>query len=256
VSGVGTAYLASVVILACSVSCLSLLRPRPREGPGRAVSVAAIKEGLRFVAHRQVLLGAMTLDMFAVIFGGAVALLPVFAKDILGVGAWGYGLLLASGDIGALVSAVTLLLLPPIQRPGRALLFAVAGFGTATIVFGLSRSYALSLLAYMGVGMCDQVSFVLRQSTIQLVAPDALRGRVISVNTLFAGASDQLAPVESGFVAAATTATFAVVSGGIACLGVLGVVGGLLPGLRRYRIGDDGRRGESETVEQQALAEA
>ena len=117
-SGVGLAYGANAVLIGISVVCLFVLRPRAREGPRRTVSLAAIKEGVQFVFHRQVLLGAMTLDLFAVIFGGAVALLPVYARDILHVGAWGYGFLLASADIGALVMAVALMFVPQVQRPG------------------------------------------------------------------------------------------------------------------------------------------
>jgi MFS family permease len=239
VSGVGLAYGANAALIGASILCMAFLRPRAREGPPRTVSVAAIKEGVQFVFGRQVLLGAMTLDLFAVIFGGAAALVPVFAKDILNVGAWGYGLLLASGDIGALIMAVALMFLPQMRRPGRALIVAVAGFGVSTVVFGISRNYLLSLAAYGCVGAFDQISVVMRQTTVQLATPDDLRGRVTSVNMLFIGASNQLGRVESGFVAAATTATFAVVSGGIGCLGVLGLVGTKMPELRRYRIGDE-----------------
>ncbi|MEO9254778.1 MAG: MFS transporter, partial [Tepidiformaceae bacterium] len=159
-SGVGLAYGAVAILIAGSIVCLFFLRPRERDGPRRTVSVAAIKEGVQFVWHRQVLLGVMTLDMFAVIFGGAAALLPVFARDVLDVGAWGYGLLLASADVGAMFMAIALMFLPQIQRPGRALLFAVLGFGAGTVVFGLSRSYPLSLAAYAFVGASDQVSVV------------------------------------------------------------------------------------------------
>jgi len=163
------------------------------------------------------------------------ALLPVYAKDILDVGALGYGMLAASLDLGALSMAILLVALPPIKETGKVLLAAVAMFGVGTIVFGLSRSYPLSLAAYAFIGMADSVSVVMRQTTIQLATPDALRGRVTSVNMLFIGASNQLGAVESGLVAAATTATFAVVSGGIGCLVVLGAVAALMPELRRYR---------------------
>ena len=126
--------------------------------------------------------------------------------------------------------------MPPIRRTGRTLLFAVAVYGLATIVFGLSRSFPLSILAYMLVGVADQVSVVMRSTTIQLSTPDQLRGRVSAVNLLFIGASNQLGAAESGFVAAATSATFAVVSGGIASLVVLAMVAWRIPELARYRI--------------------
>mgnify|MGYP002382433210 CR=1 FL=1 len=236
VSGVAAAYAAYAGLIAASIISLALIRPRARDWPSRKVSVEAIREGISFVWGRQVILGSMTLDMFAVIFGGATALLPIYAKDILGVGAVGYGLLAASLDVGALVMSVALVVLPPVRNTGRTLLVAVAVFALATTLFGISRSFPMSLAAYMLVGMSDQVSVVMRNTTVQLSTPDELRGRVSSVNMLFIGASNQLGAVESGFVAAVTSATFAVVSGGIGCLAVVGVVTARMPELRRYRI--------------------
>jgi MFS family permease len=236
IAGIEVAYMAHMGLLSGSLFLLTFLRPRPFAGPRRSVSFEAIKEGVVFVARRQVLLGAMTLDMFAVIFGGAQALLPIYAKDILDVGEFGYGLLYASLDAGALLMALALVFLPPIKRAGRALLISVALFGIATIVFGLSRNFYLSLAVYMCIGMADQVSVVLRQTIIQLATPDELRGRVSSVSQIFIGASNQLGAVESGLVAAVTSATFAVVSGGMGTLAVAGLVASKLPDLRRYRI--------------------
>lgn len=240
VSGVGLAYGVLTGLLGVSIVLLMLVRPRRDEGPKRAVSLAGIREGIAFVRGRQVILGAMTLDMFAVIFGGATALLPIYARDILDVGSVGYGLLLGAIDGGAFLMSIALIFVRPAVRPGRTLLFAVLAFGLATIVFGLSRSFPLSLLACLLIGMSDEVSVVMRQTTIQLATPDELRGRVTSVNMLFIGASNQLGAVESGFVAALTTATFAVVSGGIGCLAVLGIVAAAMPELRRYRVGQPG----------------
>ena len=137
-----------------------------------------------------------------------------------------------------LLTALAPVFLPPIQRTGRALLLSVVAYGIATMVFGLSRSFPLSLGAYALIGAADQVSVVMRQTTIQLATPDELRGRVSSVNMLFVGASNRLGAVESGFVAAATSATFAVVSGGAGCLAVVGFVGAKMPALRAYRIRD------------------
>jgi len=235
-AGLDAPYLAHMCLIGGSISGLFFLRLRPAEGARRAVSVAAIKEGVQFVWHRQVLLGAMTLDMFAVIFGGATALLPIVAKDILEVGGFGYGLLYSALDIGALITAIALIYLPPIKQAGRTLLATVALFGLATMVFGLSRNLYLSIATYMVIGMADQVSVVLRQTAVQLTTPDELRGRVSSVNQLFIGASNQLGAVESGFVAAATNATFAIVSGGAGCLAVVAVVWAKLPELRNYTI--------------------
>jgi MFS family permease len=202
----------------------------------RTISLAAIREGVSFVWHRPVVLGCMALDMFAVIFGGATALLPIYANEILHVGPRGYGLLNSALEIGALSMAVMLMLRPPIRAAGRTLLTVVALYGVATIVFGLSRVFPLSLAAYMAAGMADQISVVLRSTAIQLSTPDELRGRVSSVNLLFIGASNQLGAAESGFVAALTTPTFSVVSGGVACLCVVLLIALRMPELRRYRI--------------------
>ena len=202
----------------------------------RAPSLQAVREGLAFVRGTPLVLGCMALDMFAVIFGGATALLPIYATQILQVGPRGYGLLTASLEIGALLSAIVMMLRPTVSRAGRALFIAVAVYGIATIVFGLSRAFPLSVAAYMVAGMADQVSVVMRQTTIQLSTPDSLRGRVSAVNMIFIAASNQLGAVESGFVAAATNATFSVVSGGIGCLAVLAIVAWKIPELRRYRL--------------------
>jgi hypothetical protein len=234
--GLGGAYAVHITLLVLAIVTIALVRPRPIELNVGGASIAAIKEGVRFVWHRQTLLGSMTLDLFAVIFGGATALLPVYATDVLHVGAFGYGMLAASLDAGALLMAVALVVLPQVQRTGRALMFAVGAFGVGTVVFGLSRWFPLSIAAYMFLGAADQVSLVMRHTTIQLVTPDTLRGRVSSVGALFSGTSNQLGAVESGFVAAATSATFAVVSGGIGCLVVLAIVALTMPGLRSYRV--------------------
>ncbi|MBN9494249.1 MFS transporter [bacterium] len=234
--GISGAYALNAAIVGLSLAMLVILRPRPREGARGVVSVAAIREGIVFVWRHQVLLGAMTLDMFAVIFGGATALLPVFAKDILGVGALGYGLLSAAIDIGALAMSVVLVFLPQIRRAGRALIISIAVFGLGTIAFGLSRSFLLSMFIYMAVGAADQISVVMRSTLVQLESPDELRGRVASVNGLFIGASNQMGAAESGVLAAITSATFAVVFGGAACLGVLGLVTAGMGKLRSYEI--------------------
>jgi MFS family permease len=255
-NGVGGAYALYLGLIAASILTLLALRPAAPEGERRRVSLSAIGEGVRFVWRRPVLLGAMALDMFAVIFGGAVALLPIYAEEILGVGARGYGLLTSSQAVGAFAMAVLLVLFPPVRQAGRALLLAVAAFGAATVVFGLSRSFPLSLLAYGLAGAADQVSVVMRHTIIQLATPDELRGRVSSVSMIFIGASNQVGAVESGLVAAATSATFAVVSGGLGCLAVVGAVAAKIPDLRRYttvtalpermRTADAGRAAVSE----------
>jgi hypothetical protein len=192
---------------------------------------------LEFVFRRPVIWGVMVLDMLAVIFGGAAALLPVYANEILGVGPRGYGILSSSLEVGAILTSLVLMTRPPIQRAGAALLVAVATFGAAIIVFGLSRWFPLSVLAYMVAGMADQVSVVLRSTIIQLNTPDSLRGRVSALNFMFINASNQLGAAESGFVAALTSPTFSVVSGGVACLIVVMVTAWKIPSLRTYQIG-------------------
>lgn len=235
-AGIAAAYAGYAALILLSILTLAALPSPPVAATGRGISTAVIREGLGFVRRQRVVLGCMTLDMFAVIFGGATALLPVYATEILHVGPRGYGALSSALEVGALCTSLVLIALPPIRHAGRALLTAVAVYGLATIAFGLSRSFPLSLAAYMLVGVADQVSVVMRSTTIQLSTPDQLRGRVSAVNLLFIGASNQLGAAESGFVAALTSATFAVVSGGLASLVVLTVVARAIPELRRYRI--------------------
>jgi MFS family permease len=242
VLGTASGYLFYCVAIIVSLVPLFFLRykqdPKGRQG----VSLTAIKEGVTFVKDRQVLLGAMTLDMFAFIFGGAQALLPVYAKDILHVGPAGYGLLSSSLQIGAVAMSLILIVRPPVERTGRALIGTVIVFGLLTVAFGLSRSYALSVLLYALIGAADQVSVVMRQTTIQMATPDALRGRVSSVNQVFVGASTQIGAVRAGFVAAVTGATFAVWSGGLMAVGVALLVAWKMPELLHYEIPRGNRR--------------
>lgn len=233
--GVELAYAIYAGLVTLNWIGLGFVRPVRASSERRAPSWRAVREGLAFVRRSPVILGCMTLDMFAVIFGGATALLPIYAKEILDVGARGYGVLSSSLEIGALTSAVVMMLRRPVSRAGPALLVAVGVYGVATIVFGLSRAFPLSVAAFMIAGMADQVSVVMRQTAIQLATPDALRGRVSAVNMIAIAASNQLGAVESGFVAAATSATFAVVSGGVGCLVVVAIVAWRIPELRHYR---------------------
>jgi MFS family permease len=234
--GVEAAYAAYGVLILGNLLGLTFVKPLREVGSRTPPSLRAVREGLAYVRRSPVVLGCMALDMFAVILGGATALLPVYAKDILRVGAWGYGLLSPSLEVGALLMSLVLVMRPPIRRAGPTLLAAVVVYGLATIAFGLSRSFPLSLGLYMLVGAADQVSVVLRATAVQLTTPDALRGRVSAVNMIFISASNQLGAAESGFLAAATSATFAVTSGGIGCLLVVAATAWLIPELRNYRI--------------------
>ncbi len=207
----------------------------PTEAGLRGVSVAALREGLTFVLRNRPVLGAMTLDLFAVIFGGASALLPVYANDILAVGPRGYGVLTSALEVGAVLTSVLLLVLPPIRRVGRAIVLGVAVYGIATVGFGLSTVFPLSVALYALVGMADQVSVVSRAQVVQMSTPDELRGRVSSVNMVFIGASNQLSAAEAGFVAALTSPKVSVVSGGAMVLVVVLAVMVLVPALYRWR---------------------
>jgi MFS family permease len=234
--GIGFSYGVFAVLLVISMAALLRLHlPRVIVKGREGLRMNAIREGLAYVWTRPVMLGAMTLDMFAVIFGGAKALLPIYAVDVLHTDATGFGVLSASLEVGALAMAIALVALPTPTETGRTLLASVAAFGLATVFFGISTSMALSVIAYAAVGAADQVSMVMRQNTIQLATPDELRGRVTAVNFVFVNASNQLGAVESGVVAAATNAVFAVVSGGLACLSVVGLIAWKIPELRRYR---------------------
>jgi MFS family permease len=234
--GIGGAYTAHLIVIATSMLVLLPVAVPPIKAASRAgLNLGAVRDGLAFLRSQPVLLGAMSLDMFAVIFGGAKALLPIYAVDILHADAAGYGLLTASLEGGALIAAVTMVALPTPKHTGRTLLASVAAFGLATIAFGLSTSLPVSALAYAAVGAADQVSVVMRLNTVQLSIPDELRGRVTAVNFVFVNASNQIGGLESGVVAALSTAMFAVVSGGVACLAVVGFIAWRIPELRSYQ---------------------
>ena len=232
--GAEGAYAVTAALLLLSIVLIRGVRSRSGDREAAGVTLVAIQQGVAFVRSRPAILGAMVLDMLAVIFGAAEALLPVFAKDILGVGPRGYGVLAASFPAGTWLMSLLLVVLPPLHRAGRALLLAVAGYALFTIGFGLSSLFALSVLAFAGAGAADQVSMVARSVLIQLSTPDSLRGRVNSVNFVFIGASNHLGAAEAGFVAALTSATFAVVSGGLAALAVTAWIAWKIPPLRHY----------------------
>jgi sugar phosphate permease len=230
---------------------------------GRRFSLTLIKEGIAFVRDREVLLGAMSLDMFAVIFGGAQALLPVYSRDILHHGSSGYGLLLASLQVGAFVMSFGLVARKPIERTGQAMILTIIAFGLLTMAFGFSRIFVLSMLLYGLIGAADQISVIMRQTTIQMATPDELRGRVTAVNQVFVQASNQIGAIESGFVAALFGATFSVVSGGLISVLVATAIGLRMPLLYNYRVPRTASAPEAETqmaeieeavVEEEAIA--
>lgn len=226
-------YLADVV--ACLLFVLALGQIRGRQGARSTAppSLQSLLAGVRFLRRSNILLAAITLDLFAVLLGGATTLLPVFARDILQVGPTGLGWLRAAPSVGAVVTAITLAYLPPLRHAGRALLWAVAGFGVATIIFGLSRSFALSLLMLALLGGLDNISVVIRGTLLLVCTPDELRGRISAVNSVFIGASNELGGFESGLAAALLGPVLAVATGGIGTILVVIVVALVWPEIRR-----------------------
>lgn len=196
-------------------------------------TVEALKEGIVFVWRTQIVLAMITLDLFAVLLGGATTLLPVYAKDILRVGPAGLGWLRAAPSVGAVVVALALAYLPPFRRAGRTLLWVVAGFGAATIIFGLSRSFALSLAMLALLGAFDGVSVVIRTAAVLLRTPNAMLGRVSALNSLFIGLSNELGGFESGVAAAFFGPIIPVVGGGIGTILVVILAALIWPEVRR-----------------------
>jgi len=233
-SGPRLPCIVAVVLLAISLALVVGVREQQRVTTKPAVGLKAVREGLAYVLKNRVVLGALSIDLFAVLFGGATAMLPVYASDILHVGAHGYGILAAALDVGAVATSIALVFLPPIRRLGRAIVISVLVYGMATIAFGLSRTFPMALCAYVMVGIADQVSVVSRSTLVQISTPDELRGRVSSVSMVFILASNQLSVAESGFVAAMTTPQFSVVAGGIMVFAVSAVIAIVVPQLWRY----------------------
>jgi MFS family permease len=212
--GPATVYACSLALLLMA-GTLALTVRYHHKTASAAASWSSVLAGVAFVWQRKVILGATTLDLFAVLLGGATAMLPIFARDLLQTGPVGLGLLRAAPAAGALVMSLLLVRWPLKRRVGHKLLLAVAVFGLATVVFGLSHSFALSLIALVVTGAADSISVVMRSTLVQLETPDEMRGRVSAVNSIFIGASNQLGEFESGTVAALWGPVVSVVSGGI-----------------------------------------
>jgi len=231
----GPALVYAVALCAGTVSVLTTLRiqtqrkPRPRE----PFAVQTVLAGFRYLWTHKLVLGSISLDLFAVLLGGAVALLPVYAKEILRTGPWGLGLLRSAPGIGAGLMALLIAYQPIRRRAGATMLWCVAGFGVFTIVFGLSRSLLLSLISLVLVGAADMVSVVVRGVLIQLDTPDEMRGRVNAVDMIFIGASNELGEFESGLAAQWLGAVPAVVLGGVGTIVVVVLWAWLFPELRK-----------------------
>ena len=253
------AYLVSAASTALFMIVVATLDvdARPPKSAARRGMLSELAEGVSFVWRRKLLLGAISLDLFAVLLGGAVYLLPIYAADILKVGETGLGWLRSAPAAGALVTAITLAYLPPIRRAGLTLLAAVAGFGLATVVFGLSTSFWLSMAMLFLTGVFDNVSVVIRHTLVQLATPEHMRGRVSAVSSVFIGSSNELGGVESGVVASLFGPVFSVVSGGVGTLVVVAAWAGLFPRLRDLRtLADAGAESLDEPADRGASAAA
>lgn len=236
IAATGGAAVAFLLAAAGQGAFLACLARVPRRDPPRGPASRGwreVFEGFAFVRRTPIFLAAITLDLFAVLLGGAVALLPVFAKDVLHAGPTGLGWLRAAPGLGALTMALLSTRLRPWRRPGRALLATVAGFGVATIGFGLSTSFVLSLGCLFLTGVFDSISVVIRMTLEQMVTPDALRGRVSAIHFVFVGLSNEFGAFESGATAALMGPVASVVLGGVGSLVVVGVVAVVWPFFRR-----------------------
>ncbi|HZO76063.1 MAG TPA: MFS transporter [Ktedonobacteraceae bacterium] len=212
---------------------------------GERMTLASLLDGVKFLKSTQVVLAAITLDLFAVLLGGATTLLPVFAKDILHVGPTGLGWMRAAPSVGAVCMAIAIAHTPPLKKAGRVLLWAVAGFGLATVIFGLSHSFWLSLLMLFTLGALDNVSVVVRSTLLLVRTPDQMRGRVSAINSLFVAGSNELGGFESGLVAQFFGPIISVVGGGVGTILVVLFVALLWPEMRRLGALSEGKKDTS-----------
>ena len=250
--GAPVVYVFTLAMLVGFIALVSGIGPRPQTGEKKAFDAKTVLAGLKYVAQTKLLLGSISLDLFAVLLGGAVALMPIFAQQVLHAGPSGLGLLRAMPSLGALAVSLTLVFKPIKRRAGLTMLVCVGIFGAATVLFGLSRSLWLSMVALLLVGASDMVSVVIRSSVLQLATPPEMRGRVSAVNWLFIGASNEFGEFESGLTAHWWGAVPAVIVGGIGSLVVTAVSAGIFPALRRA----DALTAESLRAAETELAEA
>ncbi len=231
----GVAFGAAVLLMASAVILITLIPKPPQRSRREPTTGQSLLAGFHYIWNQKIVMGAISLDMFAVLLGGAVALLPVYARDILDVGPWGLGLLRAAPGIGGIAMALVLQRFPVRDHAGIVLFVCVTLFGAFTVVFGFSTIVWLSIVALMLMGAFDMVSVVLRETLIQLWTPDEVRGRVSAVNALFIGASNELGEFRAGLVAAKWGTVFAVTIGGAGTMAVAGMWSVLFPGLRKQR---------------------
>lgn len=233
--GPALAYVLDATAGAVAIVMVSFVRtPFAQKSPSGPVTLRTLAAGVHFVWQTRIILATITLDLFAVLLGGAVTLLPVYARDILGVGPRGLGWLEAAPSAGALCMAIAVAHLPPFRKAGAAMLWAIAGFGLATMVFGISRAFPLSFAMLFLTGALDLVSVVVRSTLVQVLTPPEMLGRVSAVNSVFISSSNQLGGFESGLVARLFGPVFAVVSGGIGTMLVVASVASAWPEVRRF----------------------
>jgi MFS family permease len=233
-TGGSGAYFCSLVLMLVALAAMTGIHPAPRPaGAGAAPFFTSVREGVSYLFRETVLLPALALDLFAVLLGGATALLPVFAEDILHVGPRGFGLLRAAPALGALAASAALAMRPPFRRAGPTLLLAVAGFGVCMIAFAFSRSFALSLFLLAASGGLDMVSILVRSTLLQLRVPEQMLGRVASINQIFIGSSNEIGAFESGVAARLLGTVPSVALGGALTLAVVAVIAWRAPALRR-----------------------
>ena len=230
--GPGTVFGIAGLMFIGSCFCLYAIHARPEAQKREPATLEAALAGIRFMREKPVILGAISLDLFAVLLGGASALLPVYAHDILMTGPWGLGVLRSAISVGAILMAIVLARFPVNRNSGRLMLISVAIFGLTIIVFGLSTNFWLSLAALLVMGASDMISVYIRQTLVQSETPDAMRGRVSAVSTVFIGASNELGEFESGMMAAALGTVPSVVIGGIGTLIVVALWAKFFPSLR------------------------
>ena len=211
---------------------LGFIKGRPLALSRKAATMDSLIEGLRFIRSTRVILAAITLDMFAVLFGGAVALLPIYATDILQVGPQGLGIMRAAPSIGAIIMAFVIAHLPPFKHAGQTLLIAVTGFGVATIIFGLSTNFLLSVAMLILLGGLDNISVIIRSTLMLTLTPDEMRGRTAAVNSIFIGTSNELGAFESGMAASLFGPVIAVVVGGVGTILVVITIVKVWPEMR------------------------
>jgi MFS family permease len=235
--GVKIAYITVIFMMLLAVILLTNITNKPVPvTEDNETLFERLKTGLRFVFKNQILLATMSLDMFAVLFGGAVAMLPIFASEVLKVGPQGLGFLRAAPMIGAIVMSFLIAYRPPMVHAGKYMLIAVAGFGLSIIFFALSRNFYLSMGMLFLSGLFDNISVIIRATTLQLVTPDAMRGRVASVNSIFIGSSNEIGSFESGLAAKLMGLIPSVIFGGAMTLLIVGATAKAAPVLRRLNL--------------------